>query len=134
MKKLLPLFVLLILFTTSLSAQQPAAGTAQWKDKAIGKWKYMGVEQFGVVDTTNAATRNDMLEIKADGTYSKVEEGKTSNGTYVIAQATATITFKDASTGKSKLYYLKKAPAGKLLIEYQTPDLIRTRYQYVKMK
>jgi hypothetical protein len=101
-----------------------------WKQKVLGEWNYLGEEQFGVETEPDAENANNKLILREDLTFEKTDAGKTISGTYVINESAKTITFKDAKTGKTKMYYLKKSDPGYLIIEYQTPDLIRTRYKY----
>lgn len=111
-----------------------AQTVTDWKQKVLGQWKYLGEEQFGVVTEPDAENANNTLILREDLTFEKTDAGKTVSGTYTINESAKTITFKDSKTGKSKMYYLKKADPGYLIIEFQTPDLIRTRYKYEAVK
>ncbi len=105
-----------------------------WKSKIVGSWKYLGEEQFGVVTAPDEANVSNTLVIRDDMSFEKTDAGKIMSGTYTINDAAKTITFKDTKSGKSRMYYLKKADPGFLIIEFQTPDLIRTRYKYEAVK
>ena len=112
------------------TAQAPAE---TWKDRVVGHWRYIGTEEFGVVKPADSTQAKDVLDILADGTYTRTENGVKSNGTFAINETAKTITFKDAA-GKSRMYYLKKSDPGVLTIEFQTPDLVRTRYKFESIK
>jgi len=120
------LMVLLACFVANVTVAQT---TASWKDKVVGKWHYDGTEEFGVVTPADSLHSGDWLQINADGTFTASEKNKETTGTFKIDEAAKTITFKDAA-GKAKLYYLKKSNPSVLLMESQTPDLIRTRHRY----
>jgi hypothetical protein len=132
MKKYLAsiLFFVIISCTYSLAQTTPT----DWKSKVIGTWNYIGEEQFGVVTEPDAQNAGNKLIINEDLTFEKTDAGITVKGTYTINEGAKTITFKDVKSSKSKMYYLKKADPGYLIIEFQTPDLIRTRYKYKASK
>ena len=104
------------------------------KDLLSQKWKYLGVEEFGVVHTPDSTQKNDWLSMKSDGTYEWSQKGKTSSGTWKLNEAAKIIVFTDSKTKKSLNYNLKNITATDLTIEYQTPDLVRTRYRYQAVK
>ncbi len=131
MKKVISFTLLIVCcIVNTMIAQTPT----DWKQKVIGQWNYLGEEQFGVVTDPDAQNAHNSLLIREDLTFEKTDAGKTISGTCVINESAKTITFKDTKTGKSKMYYLKKADPGFLIIEFQTPDLIRTRYKYEASK
>ncbi len=124
------LLMLSILFITCLTLHAQTLPVTDWKTKVLGTWKYLGEEQFGVVTEPDSVNANNSLTLRDDLTFEKKDASIVSTGTYVISEAAKTITFKDIKTGKSKMYYLKKSDPDFLIIEFQTPDLIRTRYKY----
>lgn len=129
MKQFVALFIIASCFVNMASAQT----TTNWAEKVVGKWHYEGTEEFGVVSAPDSTHKKDWLQFNADGTFSASEKGKAIKGTYAIDGNAKTMTTKD-SAGKSKLYYLKKSDPGILMLETQTPDLIRTRHKYTAMK
>jgi hypothetical protein len=131
MKRFVVFLVALTGLVTVASAQ--TAPAVNWKEKVVGQWAYAGTEEFGVVTPPDSTQAKDNLAVNADGTYKRMEKGKASNGTYKVDETAKTITFKDA-TGKSKMYYLKKSDPGVLIIEFQTPDLVRTRYKFTALQ
>jgi hypothetical protein len=135
MKKIISATSLFLLFMTFVNAQvtTPPA-PINWKEKVISKWKYEGVETFGVLTPADSTEQKDMIELTIDGKYAQIEKGKSSTGTYSLNADAKTITFKDASNSKSKMYYLKKSEPNYLIIEFQTPNLIRTRYKFIKIQ
>jgi hypothetical protein len=128
-------FVLTVIAICAILLNSTAQTTpTDWKLKVVGSWKYLGEEQFGVVTDPDEANASNTLIIRDDMSFEKSDAGKIMIGTYTINDAAKTITFKDTKSGKSKMYYLKKSEPGYLIIEYQTPDLIRTRYKYEAVK
>ena len=104
------------------------------KDLLFQKWKYLGVEEFGVVHSPDSIQKNDWLSIKGDGTYEWSQKGNTTAGSWKVNEAATIIVFTDSKTKKSLNYNLKNITATDLTIEYQTPDLVRTRYRYQVVK
>jgi hypothetical protein len=111
-----------------------AQSSTDWKTKVLGRWKYLGVEQFGVETEPNQANIANTLSLFDDLRFEKKDSTVFSSGTYIINETAKTLTLKDSTTGKTKLFYLKKSDPGYLIIEFQTPDLIRTRYKYELIK
>jgi hypothetical protein len=126
MKKSVPFLLLLLPFmllvTFSFSQSK--------KDQLSKNWEYAGVEEFGVVKPPDSTMKNDGIELKADGTFNMVKNGKKSSGTWSFNEKAGIVSFTDGKTKKSLSYKLKGADENILIIEYQTPDLVRTRYQY----
>ncbi|MFI5135164.1 MAG: hypothetical protein ACHQD9_04890 [Chitinophagales bacterium] len=118
--------ILVILLLSSNSFAQPTQ-----KDLLAKKWKYIGVEEFSVVHPPDSSKKNDWIQFNADGTYDWMQSGKKSSGSWKLNDAAKTISFTDSKTKKSFSYNLKNLTATDLTIEYQTPDLVRTRYRYV---
>ncbi len=120
-KKLFFAAILLSLSSMVFSQQSP-------KELLIQKWKFIGTEEFGVVKLDSLA-KNDWLLLKTDGTYEWMKAGKTISGTWSFNEAAKIISFS-SSTKKNLNYNLKKVNATDLTLEYQTPDLVRTKYRY----
>jgi hypothetical protein len=100
----------------------------------VHKWNYIGVEEFSVLHPPDSTLKNDWLELKSDGTYEWVKAGKISSGTWKLNESAKIMVFTDAKTKKSLNYNLKNITPNELTIEYQTPDLVRTRYRYQAAK
>src|SRR5437867_5087968 len=76
------------------------------KDLLAQKWKYLGVEEFGVVNAPDSTQKNDWLSLKSDGSYEWMQKGKTSSGTWKFNEAAKIILFTDSKTKKSLSYNL----------------------------
>ncbi|MEO6168415.1 MAG: hypothetical protein ABIO46_09130 [Chitinophagales bacterium] len=121
----------MILKTTIVLLLLTSAAFAQSKKEAlIKKWSYSGNEEFGVVRPPDAAMKNDFLEIKTDGTFIMIKEGKEITGSWMLNEKAAIITFTNLKTKKTMSYNLKSVDDKQLVMEYQTPDLVRTKYHY----
>jgi len=127
------IFILMLAIAGSVQFANAQAPAETWKDRVVGHWRYLGTEEFGVVRPADSTQAKDVLDILGDGTFSRTESGKVTTGTYAVNETAKTITFKDAA-GKSRMYYLKKSDPGVLTIEFQTPDLVRTRYKFETIK
>lgn len=116
-----------VLAITSVMAQPT-------NDMLQRKWAFIGVEEFSVVHRPDSAHRNDVLDMKSDGTYEWIQGGIAGSGTWKLNEANRTIQFTDSKTKKSLTYNLKGISVTDLTLEYQSPDLVRTRYRYQAMK
>src|SRR6185295_5431461 len=124
MSKIFPKVIILLLLILPLKT---FSQTSQ-KELLTQKWKYLGVEEFGVLHPPDSTQKNDWLSMNSDGTYEWMRNGETSSGTWKLNEAAKIIVFTDSKTKKSLNYNLKNISAIDLTIEYQTPDLVRTRY------
>jgi hypothetical protein len=124
----------IVLIGIFLALPLTTLGQAPQKDMLEHKWKYIGVEEFSVVHPPDSTLKNDWLELKNDGTYEWIQAGKISSGTWKLNEATKIIMLSDAKTKKSLNYNLKNLTPNDLTIEYQTPDLVRTKYRYQTVK
>lgn len=104
------------------------------KDRIVGKWIYKGTEEFAVLTQADSTQKNDYVEITADGNYMMVTNGKEETGAYKLVADYKQIYFTSNSTKKTKMYTVKSSLNGKLVLDFQTPDLIHTKYQYEKAK
>jgi len=104
------------------------------KDRIVGKWIYKGTEEFAVLTPADSTQKNDYVEITADGNYMMVTNGKEETGAYKLVADYKQIYFTSNSTKKTKMYTIKSSLNGKLVLDFQTPDLIHTKYQYEKAK
>jgi hypothetical protein len=98
------------------------------------RWIFMGTEEFSVVHAPDSAHQNDFLDLRGDGTYEWVQSGLKSSGVWKLNESNRTITFTDGKSKKSLTYNLKGISATDLTLEYQTPDLVRTRTRYAAAK
>ncbi len=96
----------------------------------IHNWRYAGVEEFGVMKQADSTMKNDMLQLKADGIFIMIKNGKEINGVWSANEKNETISLTDSKTKKSLIYNIKSIDEKTLIIEYQTPDLVRRRYKY----
>jgi hypothetical protein len=102
------------------------------EEKLCGTWHYQGTEEFGVITPADSAHATEVLVMNADFRYMWTKDEKRQSGTWKYNSSLKSITFTDLETGKSNSYNLKLISTGEMIIEYQTPDLVRTRYQYRK--
>ena len=121
-----------LLYLLVLSVAGCLCATAQTSDPAslVHKWKYLGTEEFGVITPPDSLAKNDWLLLKSDGTFEWMQSGKNHSGTWKLNEPAKIISITDSKTNKTSRYNLKKVSATDLIIEYQTPDLVRTRYHY----
>jgi hypothetical protein len=87
-----------------------------------------------VVHKPDSTRVNDWLQLGSDGTYEWQQEGIKSTGTWKLNSSGKVITFTDAKSKKSLNYNLKGVTTTELIIEFQTPDLVRTKYHYQAIK
>jgi hypothetical protein len=116
------------MFAICLFSYSSTAQTSQ-KELLIKKWKYIGKEEFGVVKL-DSIDKADWIQLNTDGTFERVLSGKEIKGTWLFNEAAKIIALTSASK-KTLNYNLKKVTSTDLIIEYQTPDLIRTKYRFV---
>lgn len=100
------------------------------KDQLAKNWSYSGTEEFGVVRPPDSTMKKDLLELKTDGSFIMIKTGKKSNGTWSFNEKAAIISFTDLKTKKTLTYNLRSVNDKLLVVEYQTPDLVRTKYHY----
>ena len=143
MKKII-VSALCLLFTaqafsqTGKSAQHKTAQTgpvlsAQKSAMLCKAWKLDSVEQFAVTLKANAKEANDGITFMADGTFFITSEGAATNGTWKGNGAP----YINTTTGTpevKKMYKLISLSDSRLVIEYQTEDLIRIQYTYSPKK
>jgi hypothetical protein len=127
MKHSLLFFLFLISSTLALFAQ-PTNELLQ------RRWIFMGTEEFSVVHAPDSAHRNDFLDLRSDSMFEWVQGGLKSSGVWKLNESNRTITFTDGKSKKSLTYNLKGISATDLTLEYQTPDLVRTRTRYAAAK
>lgn len=118
-----------LLISSLISMAQPTQ-----QDLLQKKWNYIGIEEFSVVHAPDSLHKKDWLQFIGDGTYEWFQSGKKSSGTWKLNEPAKIISFTDSKTKKSLSYNLKGLTSTDLTIEYQTPDLVRTRYRYQAAK
>lgn len=119
------LFLLLILASSALVAQGQT--TDSLKIKLSKEWNIKGYERFGVVDEPSKDQKNDKVSFKPDNSCSITENGKNYTGTWSIDK-TKTYIMCSLSGGIKRNYKIISVKNKEAIIEYQTPDLIRTKY------
>jgi hypothetical protein len=105
-----------------------AQTTDTLKQKLSKEWIINQYEQFGVVDDPEEAQKNDKLVLNADMTCTIVENGKTYSGKWVIEKTRTYIvcTLKEGTIKRN--YKIISVNNTSAILEYQSPDLIRTKY------
>jgi hypothetical protein len=99
-------------------------------ERLAKNWIYAGTEEFSVVQPPDSTQKKDALQFATDGTYQRIISGKTSSGTWKLNESAQVILLTDAKSKKVTSYNLKSVTATNLVIEYQSPDLVRTRYHF----
>ncbi len=126
-------FILILFISITTHAQTEITtptSTPSLKDRIAGKWLYKGTEEFAVFTAADSTQKNDYIEISPDGNYLIVVRGKQETGTYKLVEAYKQIYFSSSTTKKTKMFTIKSSVNGKLTLDFQTPDLIHTKYQY----
>ncbi len=119
-----PVCLVLVLFMSNTCFSQTT------KERLIKKWGFAGVEEFGVVRTPDSTAKNDLLEIKADGTYLFNKAQKSTVGNWTLNEKSGVLSLTDLKTKKTIAYTIKSIDEKEMVIEYQSPDLVRTKYHY----
>lgn len=117
------LIAVMMLFCGSVFGQATSLSIAK-------KWSYAGYEEFGVVRPPAGNTTGDYLNLDNDGSYRMIQEGKESSGSWVLNEKSGIITLTNAQSKKKITYTIKKTDDNLLIVEYQSPDLVRTKYHY----
>ena len=94
------------------------------------EWTYAGKEGFGVVRPPASEFKDDHLNINGDGTFIMLKEGKQWSGKWVFQEKSAILLLTDLKTKKSISYTIKSVNETQLVAEYQSPDLVRTKYHF----
>lgn len=112
--------------TTTKVVKQQAAFTK--KDSMLCKsWKLVALEEFGVSNPPPIEQVKDNFEFKLDKTAVITFLGKTMNGNWYTDKAKTYIYFTDLSNNQKWMFKWFEVTQKELKIEYQNPDLIRTR-------
>lgn len=117
--------ILLIFGLLSLSAMGQVTTAAITKE-----WTYAGKEEFGVLRPPESNFKADYLNVSGDGTFSMLKEGKQWSGKWVFQEKNAILLLTDLKTKKTISYTIKSVSETQLIAEYQSPDLVRTKYHF----
>lgn len=96
-------------------------------------WKLDSVEMFDVTHTTNAKEKGDCISFNTDGAFSITMEGAFGSGTWKAGGVYINTVSKQGGASAADTKMMFKAisvAADKLILDYQTPDLITVRYTY----
>ena len=130
MSKQIFLLVAMLAITSATIAQTTT--TPPLKDRIVGKWMYKGIEEFGVLTPADSTQKNDYVEITADGNYKMMMSGAEESGGYKLVDAYKQLYFTNTANKKTKMFTIKSSLNGKLVLDYQTPELIHHKYTYEK--
>ena len=126
-------FLLIAMFAISTVAIAQTTTTPPLKDRIIGKWMYKGIEEFGVLTPPDSTQKNDYVEITADGNYKMMMSGAEESGGYKLVDAYKQLYITNTTSKKTKMFTIKSSLNGKLVLDYQTPELIHHKYTYEKV-
>lgn len=123
-KKLFILTTLVFISTFRLNAQ----ATDTLKQKLSKEWIINHYEQFSVLEDPTDEQINDKLVFKADMTCSIKENGTSYSGKWTIDKTRKYIVCILEEGAIKKNYKIISVNDKTAIFEYQTPDLIRTKY------
>jgi len=128
MKKLSSLFILLII-TTSLSFAQNSAS-----EKITKKWSLNELEEFGEKYALTDLQKNDWMTFTANHKYTGLINNESIEGTWSEKQGKIYLT--KGKNSKFKVNWIKviTLESEKLVITYQSVDLIKTTLYYIPAK
>jgi len=122
--KQLSTLVILFFITLSLSAQETTSAI-------VKKWNLTEVEEFGEKYALTDAQKNDFIHFTADNKYTGLINGLAVEGTWVDKVGKYIVTpSKDKSVFKVNWIRVISVDAGKLILNYQSTDLIQTKLSY----
>ncbi len=142
--KIAALLIIGCMFTTPLFSQKkatttkkaPSSGGASLSDeksKMLCKaWKVDTISEFGVDSRPTSKQAADGITFVADGSLFMTMEGVASTGkwTYGGARINTVTTSPDAKMS----FKIISLADNRMVLEYQTPDLIRIQYVYKPKK
>ncbi len=139
MKKTALISILVIMVSLSGRAQpswRVSHGVNLTADKVkmlCKTWKLDSVEMFDVAHTANAKEKGDCVTFNTDGSFLITTEGVSGSGTWKAAGVYLNTVSKSsgATTETKMLFKAISIEANKLVLDYQTPDLITVRYTYL---
>jgi len=115
---------------TATHKTQSASTLSPEKSKMLCKaWKLDSVEQFGVAHPVTAKQKGDAITFVADGSYSVTSEGVAATGTWKC-NGSAYIYTSSGTPENKMMYKIMSLADNRMVLEYQTPDLIRIHYTY----
>ncbi|MBX9851971.1 MAG: hypothetical protein K2X86_09455 [Cytophagaceae bacterium] len=114
------------IFFTSISAYTQSADSL--KQKLSKEWKLKKYEQFGLIDDPIEEQKNDKIILKNDLTCTIVENGKTYTGAWSIDKTNVYVMCKLNNGAVKRQYKIISVKEKEAIFEYQSPDLIRTKY------
>jgi hypothetical protein len=127
--KQLSTLVILFFITLSLSAQESISAI-------VKKWKLVEVEEFGEKYALTDAQKNDFIEFTADNKYQGLINGLAIEGSWTEKTGKFTVTPFTVTPNKEKSIFkvnwikVLSVDSGKLLLNYQSTDLIQTKLGY----
>lgn len=134
MKKSFLILLIAAAFVPAINAQTktsttPTRPALTAKDSMICReWKVTGIEEFGVSNTPNDKQKNDGFSFMLDGTAFLTMDGVNKTGTWNTDKAKTVISVKvegDTWLHRFKILELSKT---KLFVEFQSVELVRTKY------
>ena len=122
--KTLIFFIFIFSITTTAYTQS----TDSLKQKLSKEWKLKKYEQFGLIDDPIEEQKNDKIILKSDLTCTVVEGGKSYTGTWGLDKTNVYIMCKLNNGTVKRQYKIISIQNKEAILEYQSPDLIRTKY------
>ncbi len=122
MKKFTSLFILILVATISFG--QSAS------EKVTKKWRLAELEEFGDKFALTDEQKNDWVEFKSDKHYSGTINNKSIEGTWSEKQGKIYLSKGTKSVFKVNWIKVISLDAKKLVITYQSEDLIKTTLFY----
>ena len=113
---------LIVLAAFQLNAQQAIVDTSLCK-----AWHFKSTEQFGVITKATEQQKKDGLTLVKDGTAFYIVDGVTKTGQWSSDKARKNITLQ-LDTKEKLSFKILKLTRDELSYEYQSPELIRTKY------
>jgi len=108
-----------------------STGTITTKEKIQHNWKLLGIEKSGSIRDVEEKNKKDYVNLMADGKYDMTLYGGRKAGSYSFNETGKTINFKNES---AKFFFKLIAVSDTaLVIEYQHPDLVRSKLHYKKI-
>ncbi|MBI2966821.1 MAG: hypothetical protein HYY40_03275 [Bacteroidetes bacterium] len=125
-----------LFITIFLSAQTKPAQTVAEKEKLLCRtWKFTLSEEFGLENEPAAEQKNDSILFKSDKKVIMINSGVLTTGFWSLDKGGNFLYVTPDNSATKIMFGLKSITEDKLVLEFQTPDLVRTRYHYeVKRK
>jgi hypothetical protein len=117
------------IFMIPLGKAQTASDSL--KSKLSKKWSLSAVEEFGVEYPPSETQKNDEIELKKDQTCTVVENGKKYTGTWSLDKSRTYIICNLNSGSIKRQYKIISVKDEEAVFEYQSPDLVRTKYKFL---